>query len=104
MYAIQAVKWFNSFAYQKEVIREHTVVRKLYRVVPRKLSSVSTSYTKWQGIPDLLHLTAGSNTHLLTIEGEAKMKQRNYGDKADLANNLAVLDYSNSLFVVFLRL
>lgn len=41
---------------------------------------------------------------ILTIEGEVKTKQRNYGDKANLANNLALLDHSNGMFVVILGL
>ena len=41
---------------------------------------------------------------ILTIEGKAKTKQRNYGDKANLADNLAVLDHSNGVFLVVLEL
>ena len=37
------------------------------------------------------------------LTGEAKMKERNYGDKVDLANNLAVLDHSHGMFVIVLR-
>ena len=41
---------------------------------------------------------------ILAVEGKVKTKLRNYGDKANLANNLFVLDHSNGALLVILRL
>ena len=49
-------------------------------------------------------MLGGEHGTMLTIEGEAKTKQRNYGDKVNLANGLAVLDQSNSVFMVVLKI
>ena len=39
---------------------------------------------------------------ILTVKGEANIKQRNYDNKANLADDLAILDYSNDMFIVLL--
>ena len=55
-----------------------------------------------------IHVNAGTpigaGGTILTVEGKVKMKQRNYGDKVNLANSLPVLDHSNGAFLVILRL